>query len=515
MLCFVNKHLVPVFSGICLLLFLTAGIFFENPTLNLFESQHLLIMAFLILLGQDYKQHLILLVISSIFLIAYITLVNGEYFFLTGELLEIGLLVWWNRKKEIYFPFFIVLTAFIFHLYYIQNIDIKYHQHDYDGILYYMRQILANETGLLKINPWNMYYLFHQPLHFIIIGQVYTIGLYLFEAPALALKGLQYVSLFYVTVSSVFAVRILKEFKLSTLVFYAAVLFFCFNPTLFLFSGYLSDDTPAFFWGILFLYNFLIWYKNEDNLHLIYAALCFAFGVLTKLSILIMVPAVGCLFCYKFFTHNDKKKALSQICLFIIVCVPLALIWVVRNHVLFDMPFYNIPDTSPLGQNFKYLTFWERIGDFSQLFTPFINIPYITENNMWLALIKTELYGEWDLSINRLRLALPALLLYGLTLLLKVATLYCAFALLRKKNFTVLHFFFVLIYFCILGYSFKYALDYPYACSTDYRLFALIMLPEILITTFMIKENRKVAICYFAGSIAYAALSAFIYILSI
>lgn len=515
MLCFVNKHLVLLILGICLLLYLTAGVFFTNFPLTLFERQYLLIVVFLIALGGDYKQRFVLLILTTLFSAISLTVVNGEAFLLMAELTGIGFLFWTNRKNKVYFPFFIILTALVFHLYYIQSIDVDYHQHDLDGIWYYMQQILLKEDGFFSINPWDMYYLFHQPLHFIIIGQFYTVGLFLFESSTLAFKGLQYVSLCYVTLSSVFAVRILKEFKLPALVFYAAVLFFCFNPTLFLFSAYLSDDPLAFFWGILFLYNILLWYKNETNLHLVYAALCFALGVLTKLSILIMVPAVCFLFCYKLFMSKDKKKILEQICLFIIVCVPLALVWVIRNHVLYDMPFYNIPDTSPLGQNFKYLTFGERIGDFSQLFIPFINSPYTTENNMWLALIKTELFGEWDLSLTHLRITMPALLLYLLTLLLKVTTLFCALLLLRKKNFTVLYFFFVLIYFCIWGYSFKYALDYPYACSTDYRLFATLMLPEILITAFMIQKNRKIAVCYFAGSVAYAMLSALVYIFSV
>lgn len=515
MLSFANKYLVPTIFGICLLLYLTAGVFFINPSFTLFERQYLLIVGFLMMLGAHYRQRFILLILEFFFSAIYLTIANDELFLLIAELMGIVVLFLANRQNKNYFPFFIILTAFVLHLYYIQRINIDYHQHDFEGILYYMRQILLRKTEFFKINPWNMYYLFHQPLHFIIIGQVYAFGFYLFETPMQALKGLQFVSLFYVTLSSVFTIRILKEFKLPNLVFYAAVFLFCFNPTLFLFSGYISNDTPAFFWGILFLYNLLIWYRNEENLRLIYAALCLALGVLTKLSILILVPAVGFLFIYKLFASQNKQKIFKQICLFIIISVPLALVWVIRNHILFDMPFYNIPDTSPLGQNFKYLTFRERIGDFSQLFTPFINIPYIVESNMWLALIKTELFSEWDLSVVHSWITLPALILYLLTLVFKIITLLCTFLLLKKKNFTGLHCFFVLIYLSIWGYSFKYALDYPYACSTDYRLFALLMLPEILISSFIIKKNQKISICYFSGSLIYATLSAFIYIISI
>ena len=69
-----------------------------------------------------------------------------------------------------------------------------------------------------------------------------------------------------------------------------------FNPTLFLFSGYISDDTPAMMWSIIAVYFLFRWYKTEKSLYILAAAAGFGFGVLTKLSVLMAVPAIISLF---------------------------------------------------------------------------------------------------------------------------------------------------------------------------------------------------------------------------
>ena len=63
--------------------------------------------------------------------------------------------------------------------------------------------------------------------------------------------------------------------------------------------------------------------------------------------------------------------------------------WVIRNHILYDMQFYNVPDTSPMGQNFKYLSLFDRLTDFSLLSKPFMNAPYVSDANILLAIFKT------------------------------------------------------------------------------------------------------------------------------
>ena len=59
-------------------------------------------------------------------------------------------------------------------------------------------------------------------------------------------------------------------------------------------------------------------------------------------------------------------------------------------------------------------------------------------------------------------------------------------------------------------------MDYPFACSSDFRLFALLMLPEtILLTSALDKipyfSQQKKANFLLAFAVMYAVLSSFIY----
>lgn len=91
------------------------------------------------------------------------------------------------------------------------------------------------------------------------------------------------------------------------------------------------------------------------------------------------------------------------------------------------------------------------------------------------------------MSIGNVFIYVPAKLLYLLNIFLKICTVAGILYLLhqaatdkssRNKPFV---WFFIVLYITLWGYSFKYAMDYPYACSTDYRLFAQLILPETAI----------------------------------
>lgn len=328
---------------------------------------------------------------------------------------------------------------------------------------------------------------------------------------------MQYLSLFYVTATVIVTYGIFKTLKLPKAVCITALILVAFNPTLFLFSGYVSDDTPVLFWNVLLIYFLINWFKDEKISNLAFSAICFGIGTLTKLSILVWVPAIGGLFLYKLCESKNKRDILFGISIFVIIAVPLSLVWIIRNHIFFDMAFSNIPDTSPSGQNFRYLTFFERMNDFSLLAKPFINSPHIVESNIWLALIKTELFGEWDLGLRHSIINVPAMVLYGMNILFKlcegIGSIWLLFLTFKKKiNVqSAILIFFIIGYYIIWGYAFKYSMDYPYACSSDYRLFASLILPEVILLTSIAQQLKAINILFIA-SIVYALFCSFIYI---
>ncbi len=417
--------------------------------------------------------------------------------------------------------FAIIVASFLCHLSYVQATSLNMRQHDLQGIFFYMTEITRGGFNWRDFNPWNMYYLFHQPLHFVLCGYLYQLGLFLWNSSEATGESLQYLSLFFVTATSLLAILILYKLKLPFRLLIAGSLLFVFHPVFFLFSGYISDDTPVMFWSVATTYFLLCWYKNGRICYLMWAATCFGLGTLTKLSMLLMVPAIVFLFVYKLITCKTNRLFLFQgLCLFAIVALPLSLIWVIRNHILYDMPFYNVPDTAPFGQNFKILGLSERIFDFSQIFSPFLSIPQIVDANIWLAILKTELFGEWNFVLINSSVLIPAYTLYILHILLKIciiAGLFCYFFLvIHKKNavapFTIFCF---IQYLTVWIYCFKYAIDYPYACSTDYRLFAQILLPEVILVCQIYRKlfsAKLYSLLLFFVAI-YALLSTIVYLI--
>ena len=513
---FILKNPICSVLTICLLFLGTAGIFFYSEFLKIQDIQYCTIVTIIIFLCTNTMYRLTAIVFALIVFLIYL-LLPFPIFLLVGEVTLLVFAFWQNKTEKKALSFLILALGFLFHLYYVQNSTIDQRQHDLTGVLYYMQMITKNGINWQNFDPWYMYYFFHQPFHFITAGYLYLLDYSLWHSAAMAQESLQYLSLFYTTTTTIVAAKIFSVLDLPKKLYYSALILFTFNPTLFLFSGYVADDTPVLFWTILFIYFLIRWTHSGRFIHLFGAALCFGLGTLTKLSILVLVPTVCILFLYKIYSSAQKKQILTGINLFIITVVPIALLWIVRNHILFDMPFYNIPDTSPSGQNFKYLSFVERITTFSSVFKPFIHSPFIVESNIWLALIKTELFGEWNLSIGHSFILIPSLFLYLINILFKISAgigglfLFYHFC---KKSYSLqyaLFCFFIITYYVIWIYAFKYAMDYPYACSTDYRLFSTLILPEIIVLI-ALANKLKFANILLIASMLYGILTSFIYI---
>lgn len=505
------KHPISSNFIVCLLLFLTASICFNNIYLNEKEISFIIISTILSLINSKPQDKIFSFLLSLFCLLFYIAIFRFNYFLFISEIL-ITLNLFLRNKNNTHNPtIFIIVLSFILHLFYIQQTDINTRQHDLNGIVLYINMISDN---IKDFNPWYMYYLFHQPLHFFISGLILNFEEFLSAPYRLALETLQYLSLFYVTSSTIFFAYILRELKIKRLTFYSLLILFAFNPTLTLFSGYISDDVPVFFWSVFVIYYVIRWYNKNKLSYLCVAALGLGLGTLTKLSILMIVPAISFLFLAKLLSGKNKQLCIFHICLFIIISVPISLLWIARNHILFDMQFFNIPDTSPSGQNFSDYNLYDRLFDFSNLFTMFISAPSIVDHNILLSLIKTELFGEWDFSkINHL-VYIPSALLYFIDIIIKALVFIIAgfivYISLAKNKYNILYLFFAIIYITVYAYSIKYSMDFPYVCSSDFRLFASVNIAEIILLGFL-TYNKKTNNALFISAVCYAFLSLSIY----
>ena len=511
MIGFFLKHPITLISFFCLLFLTMANIFFNNTFFDIFAVSYLVVA----ISCSCYYNKLFekaLLLISSFILVILFTLLNiPQKFFFILDFFTIIITLHKAGYNEKNILTAIIAISFLLHLLYIQLTPINIRQHDISGIFAYMHKITSNGLNWNNFVPWNMYYYFHQPLLFLIQGHIFNIFSSIFTSSIIAKESLQYISLFFTTISIYYIILLIKKLDYKNSELYFIITLFAFNPIFILFSGFISDDVAVLFWGITCIYYLISWDKSNSNKDIIITALCFGLGTLTKLSVLLLVPAICYLFLYKLVKYKNKK-IISQISIFIIIAVPLSLIWIIRNHLLFDMQFFNIPETSPQGQSFALLSTTDRLTNLSMLFNPFINAPSVSDPNIFLALIKTELFGEWDFRLSTHLVSFFATPLYILNLLIKITTFsLCFYYILNtKRNFDHIHYFFIILYITVWGYGIHYSITYPYICSSNYRLFSLAIIPEIIILSYTARKKgigNKVLI----PSILYAALSVCVY----
>ena len=508
---FFSKYPIMLISFLCLLFLIMANIFFNTTYFNIANTSYLAVM---MLCTYYYKSPIekALLIVASFILAILFTLLNitPKFFFILEVLTIITTLhkAGYNEKNILTS---IIAISFLLHLLYIQLTPINIRQHDLSGILGYMHTITIGGLNWNNFTPWNMYYYFHQPLLFLIQGHIFNIFSSTFTSSIIAKESLQYISLFFTTTSIYYIILLIKKLDYKNSELYFMVILFAFNPIFTLFSGFISDDVAVLFWGITCTYYLISWDKSNSNKDIIITAICFGLGSLTKLSILLLVPAISYLFLYKLIKYKNKQ-IISQISTFIIIAVPLSLIWIIRNHLLFDMQFFNIPETSPQGQSFALLSTINRLTNLSMLFNPFIDAPSISDPNIFLSLIKTELFGEWDFRSLSSIVSIFAYPIYILNLLIKIISFcLCFYYILNtKNNANHIHYFFIILYITIWGYGIHYSITYPYICSSNYRLFSLAMIPEVIILGYTARKKgigKKLLI----PSIVYATLSICVY----
>ena len=512
---FTKKPFLSTFV-MCLLFFITAGIFFENRYIDILSVNYLIITFLLSTLFKQTKNKLFVVLISLLVLFLHILLSLPSYTLLITEIGILISLIYHKKENKEYISLGIICASFLFHLYLVENTPINKFQHDLTGIYLYMDLISRNIINIKDFDPWYMYYMFHQPLHFIVLHNIQIFAETIFSSQIASHESLQYLSLFYVTATTIFFAKIFVMLKFNKIVFYAILLITTFHPTFALFSVYISDDVPVLFFSTMTFYFLIRWYKTNKFRDIKIASIAFGLSTLSKLSMLLSVPAISLLFLIKLIKNKSKRTIIiKSISLFITIAVPLSLIWVIRNHILYDMQFYNIPDTSPMGQNFRYLTLFERLTDFSLLFKPFMNAPYISDANILLAIFKTEIFGEWNLAKYCSFIIYPAAMLYAINLFLQSTTIVGGLFIVMKKNLTqkAVTSFFVLLYFSSILYALKYAMDFPYICSSNYRLFTLLLLSEAVILGKIANQKRACQIILLNISVVYALLSFGIYIL--
>lgn|GEM_PF-364265 len=462
-------------------------------------------------------------------------------------------LIWMSKrmdnKKIILFLF---VAAFFVRLIYIIITRIGIRQNDVypdssTGHYAYIKYFYDGGSIFFDFDPQEKYQFYHPPLWYMLAALWVRIQTTLGFSYDRAFEGVQLLSLFFSMGVVITVFDILKKFNLSPAALICGFSVIAFYPADILMGGSINNDAMAVFFMFLAFDIALRWYYSSKMSDAVALALVIGIGMSSKLSAAICAFPIAFLMLVKLAKTKEKKKTFLQLLLFGVICVPLGLWWTVLNIVRWDMPLGYIPTP---GENLSVANYSliKRVIDifpFGALMVYKGHFEYdpAGEFNMFSALVKTSLYGEFRFFIpyddnwhrrcgyflcvclyrmNIINLVMSffaglAAFFKGSTLKIKDKVSYKIPSIRIAFSHDAAIWFVELIFIVnILSYI-KMNLDYPYWSTMNFRYTEGLMLVRAvnlaLLVEWLLRKKQKGA-AIFAGLFifAYCAFSVAVYI---
>lgn len=332
---------------------------------------------------------------------------------------------------------------------------------------------------LIDFDPRTLWGFFQPPLHHILAAVWMKINTLLKIGYNHACENVQVLTLFYSTMVTVYAYRIMKEFKLTGRALLSGLCLVAMHPCFILMAGSINNDMLCILLQVMAVYYLIRWYRNPRWSTIVILAFCVGGSMMAKLSGGLIAPAMAVVFLYRLVKEKESfRKYFGQYVLFGLICVPVGLFFPVRNLILFDVPLNYTPAVG------------EPVGSYSllqRLFDIRTDSPYAhliandcayDEFNIPLTLMKSSLFGEYDF-----RQAAGAATPFAWLALIS-GTALALFALggmvcvLKKKDSAMefpMKVFFALYYAVSVLFYLNFCFSMPYFSSQDFRYIAHIL----------------------------------------
>ncbi len=357
-------------------------------------------------------------------------------------------------------------SSFLLNLWYVVGLDINVRQYDYFN--FFMHAVYFVENDFFVKNPINylqaVYY--QPPLWGGVTGGITKIGMILGVLREQAFDVVRFVSLFCISGVGIVAYRLFKlfDFKRNVLIFGYGV--FLFLPIHTMMSGFNNNDTLVYFLMTMIIYQGYNWYVYGGYKRAFIIAGLLVLAGMTKFSGLMVVAYLAMLGVAILINKRNAfdKKAWFE---FLIIAFGVLIGFSWGGFLL----YHNFPLVPP-PQDVSYqamsrFDIYTRFFDFSNIGELFVDLKYgIVEPNVWLALVKTSIFGEWKWNGG-----IFAYILYFSTILLDILLVYGFLGLFKYKvgkdfGFNLAIIVFVLAVFISWG---LFWISYPYFCSTEFR----------------------------------------------
>lgn len=385
--------------------------------------------------------------------------------------------------------YFLAIYGFALRVLYMLSTDINTRQHDVnkiygDGHLGYI-MYLVNHHTLPTGDPTKQFQFYHPPLHHIISALWYGFNQFLGVSQGDSLKNLQILLLFYSGCILIVSYKIWKELKIQGKGLLFCFTFVAFHPTFIFFSASINNDPLAALFLLCSVLYLIRWYQKPTGRNIMLLAFALGFGMMTKLSVGLMAIPIGLTFFWKFILAFQNKKLLYYIkeyALFGLISIPLGMWFPIKNYILYQTPFNYVPHIGEVsGQSIIQYNILPRFLDFSlyqfkDLTLQGTSSDYL-EHNIFIALLKTSVFGEWDmLKANAVSFLcgtglfwvhILIVLIGGLTILCWAGKQMIKPSVLCYRRGIL--FLTIVVY---LLFQFLFCIEYPAVCTQDFRYLA-------------------------------------------
>ncbi len=371
----------------------------------------------------------------------------------------------------------IFAAAFLMNVWYISASRGNVRQYDYYNFVMQADYFLQNGFFLAAPERYLQTVYFQPPLWGGIAAAVTKFGMLCGAAQEESFDCVRYLNLFFVSGTGIILWRLMETFGFKRGVCLGLFALFCFFPAHAILANLVNNDAAVYFLMTAMMFVGYQWYLAggwKDAL--ILAGLLLAAGMI-KFSGLMIVPALGVFGLCRLVQTKSKfsSRLWGQISVIGLGAV-LGFGWG------WFLLYYDLPLVPPLQDaGFQAMSGYplnERLFSLQSAFIPYVDVRAgILEPNVFLALVKTALFGEWGWQG-----LFWAYVLYGSGIVLSVLLVMTFFSLWRYKigYDYAFNMFAVVCVFSVLAAWVNFWLDYPYFCSTEFR-YAAILLPVSLL----------------------------------
>lgn len=402
----------------------------------------------------------------------------------------IGIILYINKSLNTRNLIILIMVAgFVLRLCYVLYTTSNDRQHDVGffnwtwGHANYIEYWYNNGLKLPDFDVRMIWQYYHPPLHHMIMALLLKALTMLGVEYDKATAALQILPLMYSTMCVVCSYKIFKRVNLKGVALVTATAIICFHPTFTIMAGSYNNDILSVLFILLAVIAALKWYDKSTMKNIIPVAVFIGLGMMTKLSVWMVAPAVAYLFIVVLIKCKEKFVSLfAQYCVFGVICVPLALWWQVTNLIKWNVPLTYVPYLSKTdAQNLGNLSVFKRLFDFGngQLSTVYdcftgYGAAY-NEYNPTIGLFKTATFDEGTNQINdtffpSISVTGPMLFWLGVVVFLIGAIAFIVAMTSKKCPLTIHHRVFYSIIFVVFVVSYyAFCFEFPFTCTQNIR----------------------------------------------